>query len=35
MFSSISISLDKVSAKVFQIPGMYSNVMLCDKKQIY
>ena len=30
MFSSISISLDKVSAKVFWIPGMYSNVMFCD-----
>ena len=29
MFSSISISLDKVSAKVFQILGMYSNVMFC------
>ena len=30
MFSSISISLDKVSAKVFRIPGMYSNVIFCD-----
>ena len=30
MFSSISMSLDKVSAKVFQIQGMYSNVMFCD-----
>ena len=30
MFSSIFISLDKVSAKVFLIPGMYSNVMFCD-----
>ena len=27
MFSSISISLDNVSAKVFRNPGMYSNVM--------
>ena len=27
MFSSISISLDKVSAKVFRISGMYSNVI--------
>ena len=30
MFSSISISLDKVSAKVFRILGMYSNVMFYD-----
>ena len=29
MSSSISISLYSVSAKVFQIPGMYSNVMFC------
>ena len=27
MFSSISISLDKLSAKVFRILGMYSNVL--------
>ena len=30
MFSSISMSLDKVSAKTFWILGMYSNVMFCD-----
>ena len=30
MSSSISISLEKVSAKVFWIPGMYLNVMFCD-----
>ena len=30
MSSSISISLERVSAKVFQIPGMYSNMMFCD-----
>ena len=29
MSSSISMSLERVSAKVFQIPGMYSNVMFC------
>ena len=29
MVSSISMSLDRVSAKVFRIPGMYSNVMFC------
>ena len=30
IFSSISISLDKLSAKVFWILGMYSNVKFCD-----
>ena len=30
MFSSICMSLDRVFAKVFGIPGMYSNVMFCD-----
>ena len=30
MSSSISINLLSVSARVFQIPGMYSNVMFCD-----
>ena len=30
MSSSISISVESVSAKVFQIPGMYSNVMSWD-----
>ena len=30
MSSSISISLDRVSAKVFQILGMYSKVMFWD-----
>ena len=29
MFSSISISLERVSAKVFRIPGIYLNVMFC------
>ena len=30
MFSSISISLERVSANVFRIPRMYLNVMFCD-----